>query len=176
MDITNALKDLSTDDPERILPAVDFLASSLAEVVDEVVRGLEGPAGYLVYERLGRFGSLAIRPLERLLEESMDGEARIFAAAAALMLGSTRGLAMLLDALTTQNPYACVAASALSRAGRVEALPVLYATLQSQELQDTNVIECMVAAVKHLGGALPNHVRDRLRTIEPKWMSAGWLD
>lgn len=45
-----------------------------------------GPARYLIYERLGRFGTVAIDPLEQLLERSDVSELRVLACAARFTL------------------------------------------------------------------------------------------
>jgi predicted nucleic acid-binding protein len=82
-----------------------------------------GPARYLIFERLGRFGSLAAEPLEQLLVRSEDRELRVFTAAALLSLGSRAGVDVLIDAVRAGDPLVCLAVRVLADSGISEAVP-----------------------------------------------------
>jgi HEAT repeat protein len=167
-----ALELLASQDLESRLGAVEDLANIANRVVDRVLEEFAkpGPARYLIFERLGRFGSMAVDPLEQLLQRSEDRELQVLAAAAVLSLGSEAGVQVLLDAVRADDPLVCVAVRVLANAGVVEAAPRIENAIYHCDLSRTDVVECLVAGLRRFADPLPDGVRVRIRAVEPAWL------
>ena len=86
VELDAALRKLASPDLGARVGAVEDLAHVANRVIDRVLEEFArpGPARHLIFERLGRFGSLTVEPLEQLLARSEDRELRVLAAAALL--------------------------------------------------------------------------------------------
>jgi hypothetical protein len=65
----------------------------------------------------------------------------------------------------------------LSNAKAVALIPVAIELLRTADLSEDNAaqIECLVDAVKALGGTIPEDVKDRLAEVGPAWLQERWL-
>ena len=171
-ELTRALRRLSSDDIDERVGAVEDLAHISNRAVDQVVEAFEAPgaARFAIFERLGRFGSLAVDPLEQLLTRTQDSELQVLASAALLALGSRVGVGVLLEAIRADHEYKCVAARMLSDAMVDEAEPVLRQAILERRSDDQSALECLVVALRRLSGSLPEDVRVSLNAVEPAWL------
>jgi HEAT repeat protein len=170
-ELSAALRQLDSADLEQRVRSVEALAHVSNRIVDRVIEELAkpGPARGLIFERLGRFGTVAIEPLEQLLWRSDDHELRILCAAALLYLDSKAGVQVLLDAVTPDEPLVCIAVRALSGAGVTEAASRIQNAIHECDLAQTDVLECLVSALRRLAGTLPADIQARLKAVEPAW-------
>jgi HEAT repeat protein len=179
--IERLLADLNSNDLDHKLASLQALGELAQSVVDAVVEHLATepePVKYLVFERLGRFGTLAIVPLERLLQTSEDHATRVLAAAALLYLGSRVGMPTLLQAVRRSDPYLATAARALGASHVAEALPLIEQVLRETEVtvQTLSLVDCLLDTLKQLGGTPPDELRARFQTAEPSWLRRGAND
>ena len=175
--IDAALANLQSEDIESKIRAVEYLAIQTQVLVDAVVEHLQDPepARYLIFERLVRFGSLAVAPLQRILSESKDGDTRTLAAAALAFLGSRAGESNLLGAVRWGDPNLCVAVKALAEAQAPSAIPLIEEALRHGQIDEatSGTIECLLSGLKRLGAPVPEDILDRLRRAEPAWLGRG---
>ncbi len=178
--IDRALADLRGEDPDQKLLAIEYLTKLPQALVDVVVPQLEDLDGleFVLFERLGRFGSLAIAPLERLLRESSDRDTRLLAAAALEFLGSRAGESVLLDAVRWGDPYVGLAAMALADARMPSVIPLIEDALRQAPIDHTTqpIINTLLTSLNKLGASVPEDIRDRLRQAEPAWLRKGWAE
>ena len=134
--------------------AVERLAVLTEHAVLAVTKAFLAAAGtpnqYLIWERLGRFGDLPIKPLERALPTA-EGATRTLASAALLVLGSRAGLTHVLAALDPTDGLACVAARCVASANVQEAIPRLRTAIELAE-GGSDVHHCLVMALNLLAG------------------------
>ena len=176
--IEAALANLQSNEIESKIRAVEYLATQTQDLVNAVVERLEDPepARYLIFERLGRFGSLAIAPLERILRESNDEDVRTLAAAALAFLGSRTGESILLKAIRWNDLNICIAVTALAEVQVQSAIPLIQEVLRQCPINEatSGTIECLLGGLKTLGAPVPEDIRDRLRRAEPAWLGKAW--
>jgi hypothetical protein len=173
-ELSASLQGLGSGAVERRVRAVEDLGHVVSRIVDGVVEKFAepGPARYLIFERLGRFGSLVIDPLEQLLWRcgDADPELRVLCAAALMSLGSRAGIGDLLQAVRADDPHVCLAARVLADAQVQEGAAVIEDALYRCDLAQTAVIECLVVALRRLADPLPGGVRKYLQGVEPAWL------
>jgi HEAT repeat protein len=167
-----ALRRLGSPDLKTHVGAVEDLAHVVNEVIDRVLEEFArpGPARYPIFERLGRFGSLAVDPLEQLLVRSEDRELRVLTAAALLSLGSRAGVEVLLDAVRADDPLVCLAVRVLADSGIGEAVPRIEQAVYQCDLRKTAILECLIVGLRRFSGQLSEGVRARLLAVEPAWL------
>lgn len=131
---------------------------------------------FFVAERLPRFGSVVIEPLEALLQEPAEREAKVLASLVLLGLGSRAGVPILLEALQTEpiNRYASLVARTLAANGIGEAGDAIIARLRGSDLSaaalgksfasnaSKDLIVSLLSALKTLAIALPTDLQQRL--------------
>jgi HEAT repeat protein len=134
-------------------------------------------ARHLVYERLGRLGSVAIQPLERLLDHPVP-EVRFYAASALLELGVRRAESLVLEQVRWESPYLCLATHALGKAKVNEVVPVAIAILRTAELSTEHwpEIQCLVATIEAFDEPIPNEIQERIGKVGPSWLHSQWVD
>jgi hypothetical protein len=171
-ELSAALRQLDSADLEQRVRAVEALAHIGNRIIDRVIEEFAkpGPTRNLIFERLGRFGTVAIEPLEQLLWQTDDHELKILSAAALLHLGSQAGIRVLFDAVTPDEPLVCIAVHALSEAGVTEAAARIENAIHQSDLSQTDVLECLVSGLRRLTGSLPTDVQERLRAVKPAWL------
>jgi len=176
-ELSRALEQLASRDLEVRVKAVENLAQIANGTIDNVVEEFAQPgdARYLIFERLGRFGSSAIRPLEQLLNRSEDAELRILASAALLQLGSTVGVEILLQSIRAEEPLVCLAVRVLSDANISEARPLIESLIEVLDLGQTDTLECLVTGLRHFVDPLPEQIRTRLQDVKPAWRRDSFL-
>ena len=175
--LETALARLEARNLKARIGAVEELAHVVNEVVDRVVGELEKPgdARFMIFERLGRFGTTVVEPLEQLLNRSDDHELQVLAAAALLTNGSRAGLQNLLRAVSEDDPLICVSVRVLTVAGIAQAAESIEVVLMTCDLKKTAMLECLVEGLKTLGKSIPDGVLDRLRSVEPSWLRDSFL-
>lgn len=170
--IGHALAALGSPDLESRVRAVEDLASCSSAIAAHVAASFETDeeARFLIFERLGRFGSLMIEPMERVYREAGDQNLKLMSASALLYMGSSVGVSSLMAAIVAGNPNLCMAAIALSSAGVSEASEPIENALLECELSDAKSLECLVSSLRRLRYSMSESVRLRLSEIEPKWL------
>jgi hypothetical protein len=132
---------------------------------------------FFVAERLPRFGSVVVEPLEALLQEPAEGEAKILASLVLLGLGSQAGVPILLDALLAEpaERYASLVARTLAANGVGEAGEIIITRLRSSDLTPNalgksfasnaskDLAVSLLDALKKLAIALPTDLQQRLK-------------
>jgi hypothetical protein len=124
----------------------------------------------LVFERLGRFGSLMVEPMERVFRDAADETLKHKSASALLYLGSDIGASLLLGAVRVGNPYCCMAAISLSAAGIVESAALIDEAIIGCELSDTKTLECLTSALRSMNHPMSEQALSHLSTVEPAWL------
>jgi HEAT repeat protein len=182
VDVTEILclvTDLDSTDPEVKLRAIDNFGEAVQSLVDQVVNHLADPEPwrYLVLERLPRFGTLTLAPLERLLRESTDQDVRLVAAIGLLGLGSNTPVSIVLDAVRTDEPYLCMAVRVLARQRISAAIPLIEQVLRTYDIsqQTQPTISCLLDALQLLGADVSDDFRQRLCSVKPDWLRLGLL-
>lgn len=166
-----ALARLASDEVEPSVRAVEELATLVTQIVDAVVEEFvkPGPRRYLIFERLVRFGSLVIRPLEDVLARSADDpELETISAIALMFMGSHAGREVVLRAVDPDEPLVCLAVRALAKGKLVEAVPLMEQALLRCDLDNRDVISCLVDGLREFG-ELSETVKSRLADAEPVW-------
>lgn len=176
-DYEKFILDLHSSEISRRVPAVEYLAGNVRDIVESVVGLLAGePEGrFLVYERLVRFGSIAVEPLQRILANTTDKEVRVLAGAALLHFGNTIGVPHLLAAIQPGDPYVCLAVRVLSTSGTTEAIGHIERALRSPKLINVDDFQCLLNGLHSFGHPVPNDVHDRLSSIQPEWLRKSLL-
>lgn len=171
-ELADVMRQMTSPDLAARVTAVEDLAHIANQIVDIVLEEFAkpGPARYLIFERLGRFGSLVVEPLEQLLVRSDDQELRVLAAAALLSLESRVGVEVLIDSIRADHPQACLAVRVLADSGITEAEPRIERALYQCDLTNTALVECLVAGLRRFRDPLPDDVRARLQMVEPAWL------
>ncbi|MFB6842698.1 hypothetical protein [Streptomyces sp. NPDC056361] len=178
MQLKRALDGLESSDLESRVRAVEDLSVCSSDIVEHVVKALEleQEAPHLIVERMGRFGSLAIAPLERLHQDTDDESLQFMTASALLYMGSIIGIPSLLAVVATGNPRLCMAATSLAAAQVSEAAKPIERALMECELSDSKTLECLSASLRELKHPLSENTRLRLSEVEPEWLRNSLLD
>jgi hypothetical protein len=175
--LVDRLRALESPDVATSVRAVEDLGDITKEIVDRVLEAFAepGPARYLMFERLGRFGSLVLHPLGQLLTRSDDHELCVLAAVALLSLGSRAGVEVLLDSVRADDPYVCLVVRVLAQSGIQEAAARIEEAIYECDVRNTAVIECLVVGIRGLRESLPEGVRARIQRVEPEWLRESLL-
>ncbi|MEP7287354.1 MAG: hypothetical protein ABI947_16480 [Chloroflexota bacterium] len=172
--LNHELERLKSSEPGEQIPAVDALAEIVSSITQQAVNALEGPHQYLVAERLHRFGTLAIPPLEKLLKDTETYETRILVSLVLFKLGSKVGLPHLLDAILNSSNYYCLAARQLAEARILETADNAITRLRSSSLDEIDLIFCLLECLKILERPIPLDIRDRLSALDaPRLLKLG---
>jgi HEAT repeat protein len=175
--VKRALDGLASQDLAFRINAVEELAECSSDIAGRVASLFEADeeARFLVFERLGRFGSPMVKHVERMYRESEDSDLRLTAASALLYLGSNVGVPALMAAVEAGNPNLCMAAISLSSAGVSEAASPIEDVLLECDLSDAQTLECLTAALRRLKHQVREDVRHRLSQVEPTWLGNSLL-
>ncbi|MFD4319853.1 hypothetical protein [Streptomyces sp. NPDC058548] len=178
MRVKDALDALESPDLESRVRAVEDLAACSSAIAERVAGSFEADeeARHLIFERLGRFGSLMVAPMERVYREAGDERLKLMSASALLHMGNSVGVASLLAAITAGNPNLCMAATSLSSTGVIAAAEPIENALLECELSDFKTLECLTSSLRRLKRETPERVRLRLSEIEPKWLRDSLLN
>ena len=170
--LATALDQLDSGDLEVTVGAVDELAVVVNGIVDRIIDDFEKPgaARYMIFERLSRFGTSVVDPLEQLLNRTGDPEVRTLTAAALLANGSQAGLQDLLRSVRADDPLVCIAVRVLTMAGIVRVAELIEVALLECDLKETDILACLVDGLRNLGRPVPGRVGDRLQSVEPSWL------
>ncbi|MEV6733074.1 MULTISPECIES: HEAT repeat domain-containing protein [unclassified Streptomyces] len=170
--VEGALAGLASPDLATRVGAVEALAVCSSAIAAQVAALFETDeeARSLVFERLGRFGSLMVEPLEDVYRKAEDQGLRRMSASALTYLGSDAGVPSLMAALAAGDPDLCMAAITLSSAGVSQAAGPIEEALLACDLSDTRTLECLVSSLRRLNHPMAENVRLRLSGVEPGWM------
>src|SRR5262245_7907862 len=92
-DLTLTVANLDNLSPDVQIQALEELSQAVVVLVEKAVNTLKSsPHPFLVAERLNRFGSLVIEPLETLINSDVSSETKILASLVLLQVGSRVGL------------------------------------------------------------------------------------
>jgi hypothetical protein len=156
------LEKLKSSDLETKIVALDNITADVSKIVHEAVNALNDEENaYFVAERLVRFGSLAIVPLEAILQKSSSVEVQELAALVLAQVGSKTGVPILLQAVLSSKNFPCLAAGQLAHAGIREAKDNLITRIRSItpiKPSDTDVILCLCRSLKTLGFEIPDDI------------------
>ncbi|WP_030693336.1 hypothetical protein [Streptomyces globisporus] len=172
MRLKSALDALESPDLESRVRAVEELAACSSDIVGRVAIAFESEreAPHLIVERMGRFGSLMIPPLEHLYREAGDGSFKLTTASALLYMGSEVGVPSLMAAVAVGNPHLCMAAMSLADAGVSQVATPIERALMECELSDIKTLECLTSSLRLLRHPISEKVRLHLAGVEPKWL------
>ncbi|MFF0437484.1 hypothetical protein ACFYU9_35370 [Streptomyces sp. NPDC004327] len=170
--VKRGLDGLASRDLASRVEAVEELATCSSDITARVASAFatSEEGRFLIFERLGRFGSLMIEPMERVHQEAEDQDLKLMSASALTYLGSKVGVPTLMGAIAAGNPNLCMAAISLSSAGVSEAANPIEEALLECDLADTRTVECLVSSLRRLKHAMSESVYLRLREVEPKWL------
>lgn len=169
-DVTSLVADLSSDDIEVQIPALDILCDLVGQIVEASVGALRrSPTRFLVAERLPRLGSAAVVPLERLLKESPDEETRTLASLVLLRLGSRAGVPRLLEAVTDSSEYSGLAANLLAESKVGEVTDRIVTKLRSSDPADIDLIVSLLNALKACRTDLPPDLLQKFSNPSLPW-------
>jgi hypothetical protein len=176
--VNNAVEALTSGDLESRIGAVEELAACSSDIAGRVATVFEADeeARFLVFERLSRFGSVMITPMERVYLSAKEENLKLMSASALLYLGSNIGAEQLMAAIRAGHPNLCMAATSLTSAGILEAAEPIEHALLECDLSDTAVLECLASSLRRLEYPMSESVRSRLLEIEPKWLRDSLLD
>ena len=110
-------------------------------LADAAVYALQhGEGRYFVAERLHNFGSIIVEPLQALLKESNDTEAKILASLILLRLGSKAGIPILLEAVLAEpvDRYAALVVGRLAANGVRQASELVVTRLRQLSAEKVN--------------------------------------
>ena len=141
-DLTQLATFLNASDTQTQAQAIDEAIQVNSLLADAAVYALQhGQDRYFVAERLHNFGSIIVEPLQALLREAADAEAKILAALVLLRLGSKSGIPVLLDAVLAEpvDRYAALIVERLAANGVSEASPAIIARLRHMNLTEANL-------------------------------------
>ncbi len=131
---------------------------------------------YLVFERIGQFGSLIIDPLERVHQKATNDRVKGLAAAALLHSGSHAGMETLLTTLEqAENPNLFVAVQALSKNGVLAATEPIENLILRWPLSDFTPLMTLVMALEELNHPFSKAVCEYLARVEPEWQREGFM-
>ncbi|MFF6873668.1 hypothetical protein [Streptomyces sp. NPDC012450] len=170
--LKRALEALESPDLESRVWAVENLSVCSSEISERVAVAFksEREAPHLIVERMGRFGSLMIPPLERVYREADEESFKLMAASALLDMGSNVGISSLMAAVAARGSHLCMAAMSLAAAGISEAATPIEKSLIECELSDIKTLECLTSSLRLLNHPISGETRIRLAGIEPKWL------
>ncbi|MEV8532140.1 hypothetical protein [Streptomyces sp. NPDC051211] len=169
--VAEGLARLESADLETRVRAVEELARCSEAIVDRVaqVAAKDEDARFLVFERIGRFGSLSVAAVERVYREAEDASLRLMSASVLLEMGNRAGVPDLMAALGDQGDRLWTAALSLSDAGIAEAAGPIEEALLACDLADTRMLDCLATSLRRLRKPLPERVQERLSCVEPAW-------
>jgi hypothetical protein len=169
-DVVSLMADLSSNEVEIQIPALDKLCELVGEIVESSVVALRhGPERFLVAERLPRLGSVAVGPLERLLKETQDEETQILASLVLLRLRSRTGVPRLLEAVMDSHEYSGLAANLLAESKVIEVADRIVMKLRSADPTDIDLIVSLLNALKVCEVALPSDLRQKFSNPSLAW-------
>lgn len=170
--VTRALDGLGSQDLASRVNAVEELATCSSDIAGRVASLFEADeeARFLIFERLGRFGSPMVKHVERIYRESKDPDLRLMSASALIYMGSNIGVPSLMAAVEAGNPKLCMAAISLSSAGVSEAAAQIEDVLLECDLSDVQTLDCLTTALRRLKHQVREEVRHRLSQVEPTWL------
>ncbi|MER8181995.1 hypothetical protein [Kitasatospora sp. NPDC094015] len=170
--VKDALDDLGSSDLESRVRAVEELAACSSTIAAQVAASFEGDeeARSLIFERLGRFGSLMLEPMEQVYQRADDQSVKLMSASALLYMGSKVGVPSLMAAIRPGDPNLCMATISLSAAGYSEAAEPIEGALLGCDISDARTLECLASSLRKLNHPMSDRVRIRLSKVEPKWL------
>ncbi|HTC67936.1 MAG TPA: hypothetical protein VK662_00080 [Acidothermaceae bacterium] len=164
-----ALEALGSADLQTRIEAVEALAASGRGLENVVQLLVDEPDGrYLVFERLGRFGSAIIAPLESARSRTA-GEAEFLISAALLLLGSHAGASVVLRTVEPGDTFLCLAVTAVTSAHLPEAGHAIEQALRTADLANFDELNCLTEGLRALSQPLPQDIVARLSKVEPAW-------
>lgn len=169
-DLQSVIENLSSNEIEPQIVAVEKAAEISNFLTAKAIEALKkGPHRYFVSERLYRFGSAVVKPLEELLKESDDSETKILASLVLLRFGSKVGVPWLLDAVAKDEQYPSLVATCLAAAGITEAIEPIVARLRRSEFREVDLLIGFLCALEDFGSDLPADLRDRFSVPDAPW-------
>ncbi|MHB9110820.1 MAG: hypothetical protein ACYDCO_27515 [Armatimonadota bacterium] len=105
-DIPQILFDMENGDCQQVVTAIDDSISLIRLLASASVNALaqRTDCAYLIFERIGQFGTVIDKPLRALFENTADLETKIYAALLLIGIGSKASEQWLLDAIPTIEP------------------------------------------------------------------------
>ena len=168
--VEHLVKDLDSQQIEKQVLAIEKIAEVIDFLVVTVVETLENCNDpFVIAERLYRFGTLAIPPLEKLLKKSKKSEVSIFAALALMGLGSKVGIPKLLNYITKNEKYAYLISRHLAIEGIKEATEPILNLLRNCEINRVEEIITLIEALNKLNTTIPLDIYERLNNPDTPW-------
>lgn len=173
LNLDTVLARLESDYPSEQAAALDDATAILKDfgkrLVDRFVRSDDR---FIIWERLARFGPFVIEPLKEVLLHTADPELRGLSATVLLKLGDKSGVPALLEIISSNETVLCQAATCLAEAQITEAGDRIIERLRSLTFTEKlHIIEiqCLLTALKKLGGVLPSDLIERFQGSDAPW-------
>ncbi|MDY6802807.1 MAG: hypothetical protein SXA11_03240 [Cyanobacteriota bacterium] len=170
LDIYQTLEYLESEELETQVIALEAAAEIVNLFALKTVETFSKAAHkFPLAERLYRFGSIIVPHLEQLLDRTEDSETKILAAVVLLRLGSSRGIDVLLNAISRDEQYPCLAASSLAAAGVKKAINPIGDRLRSATFEEIDLIVGLLTALEELNGEIPADIYRRFTVADAPW-------
>jgi hypothetical protein len=146
---------------EKQVGALEKAAQLSSFLAQEAVNAFEksDKTRFLVAERLQRFGSLIVEPLENLFSRTTDPEVRTLSGLVLLKLKSSVGVEWLMKALSHDRQYACVIGRYLIDAGIDGVETVIVERLRNFRSDEVDLVLCFLDLLAALNYTLPADIR-----------------
>jgi hypothetical protein len=158
--------------PEQVA-ALDKLNDFFRAVIDISIEKLKTSSQPLfIAERISKFGTLALEPLESAFAEDLDPPVKIHVAALLTQLGSAIGVESLLHEIKRAGEHQLLATISLAKAGIKEACSVIIERLSSlgsdfyTKSENGPFINTYLIALEMLKEPLPQDLRTRFTSPE----------
>lgn len=170
LDVYKTLENLESGELEKQVIAVDTAAEIVNLLALKTVETFGKAAHkFPLADRLYRFGSIMVPHLEQLLNKTEDSETKILAAVVLLRLGSEVGIDVLLNAISRDEQYPCLAGSCLAAAGIKIAINYISDRLRNATFEETDLIVGLLTALEELNGEIPADIYGRFTVADAPW-------
>lgn len=171
--ISRAIDGLDADGLDIQSRSIEEIHEVFVDVIERILTLFESTDNpYLVAERMSRFGSIVIAPLERLLDRITDDERRALASLVLLSLGSQKGIGFVIRELIEGRPYEGLAAKILMSTGNPRTADALITRLRSfsreefADLKNSVLLGQYLQYLRTLGHELPDDLSLKLKAAE----------
>jgi hypothetical protein len=179
LDLSRPLARLESEALEEQAAALDEATTIMKEFGRKLVNRFiqtDSDNRFIIWDRFLRFspGPFVIDPPKGVLLQAEDPELRAYAASALLILGNRTCVPILLEIISSDKVFLCLAANQLAEAHIAEAGDRMIERLRSLEFTKKNHIlgiQCLFVgpAGKKMGRSLPPNLAERFQSAEAPW-------
>jgi hypothetical protein len=170
LDLYQTVENLESGELEKQVCALEGAVEIVNLLAFKTVETFEKASHkFPIADRLYRFGSIMVPHLEQLLEKTEDLETKILAAVVLLRLGSQVGVDVLLNAISRDKQYPCLAASCLAAAGIKIAINPISDRLRNASFEEIDLIVGLLTALEELNGEIPPDIYRLFTVADAPW-------